>query len=62
MGFWDFTPAGGSYRKPVSKKQLKRLKEHFAMADEISAKARQLEALEQENARKEFDDLLDEIV
>ncbi|MDD2487213.1 MAG: hypothetical protein PHS92_02505 [Candidatus Gracilibacteria bacterium] len=62
MGFGDFTPAGGSYRKPISKKDLKKLRENFAKADEISARAREFEAEEQKKASQEFEDLLGDIV
>ena len=62
MWYWDFSPAWGWYRKPATKKQLRKLQENFALADEISAKARQLEAEEQKKANQEFDDLLWDIV
>ncbi|EKE26023.1 MAG: hypothetical protein ACD_4C00466G0002 [uncultured bacterium (gcode 4)] len=62
MWFWDFTPSSHWYRKPISKRDLKKLQENFAMADEISAKARKLELDEKKKASQEFDDLLDEIV
>ena len=62
MWFWDFTPASSWHRKPISKKELKRLQEIYAKADEISAKTRLLEAEEQKKASIEIDDLLDDIL
>ncbi|EKE29891.1 MAG: hypothetical protein ACD_2C00079G0008 [uncultured bacterium (gcode 4)] len=62
MWFWDFTPAAHSYKKPISKKELRKLQENYAMADEVSKKARELEAEEQKNASAEMDDMLDDIL
>ena len=61
MWFWDFTPAAHSYKKPVSKKELRKLQENYSKADEISKKARELEENEQKKASQEFDDLLNSI-
>lgn len=61
MWYWDFTPASHSYKKPVSKKELKKLQENYSKADEISRKARELEQEEQKKASQEIDDLLDSI-
>ncbi len=62
MWFWDFAPASHSYKKPVSKKELKRMKDSFKNADEISKKARELEEKEMDLAKKELDDMLWDIM
>lgn len=62
MWFWDYTPASHSYKKPISKKELRKLQENFKNADEISKKARELEKEEMQWAKQELDDMLDDIM
>jgi hypothetical protein len=62
MWFWDFTPASNSYKKPITKKQLQKLRENYAEADKISKKARELEEKEKESVKIEMDDMLDDIL
>lgn len=59
MWFWDYTPAAHSYKKPISKKQLKALQENYKNADAICKKARELEKKEMEKAQSELDDMMD---
>lgn len=62
MWFWDFTPASHSYKKPISKKELKKLQENYAHADEVIKRAREFEEAEQKKANIEIDDMLDDIL
>ncbi|EKE27498.1 MAG: hypothetical protein ACD_3C00198G0012 [uncultured bacterium (gcode 4)] len=62
MWFWDFSPASHAYKKPITKKQLRQLQENYAMADEVSKRARELEAEEQKKASAEMEDMLDDIL
>lgn len=61
MWYWDFIPAGHSYKKPVSKKDLKRMQENYQKADEIVKEVREYEKEEQKKASQEMDDLLDSL-
>ena len=58
MGFWDFTPAASGRKRPISKKELKKLQDNYKFADEISKKARELESEEKKDAQKDLDNLL----
>lgn len=58
MWYWDFTPASHAYKKPISKRELRKLQANYEMADEIAKKARELEQEEQKKASQEMADLL----
>lgn len=59
MWFWDYTPAAHSYKKPITKAQLRKMQESFKNAYEISAKTRELEKEEMKKAQNELDNLMD---
>lgn len=62
MWFWDFTPASHSYKKPITKAQLKKMQDNFAKADVISKEIRLKEEEEKKIALNEMDDLLSDII
>lgn len=62
MWFWDYTPAWHSYKKPISKKQLQKIKDNFKNADEISKKVKELDEKEKEWVEVEFEGLLEDIL
>lgn len=61
MWDWDFAPAWHSYKKPISKRELEKLKKAYSEADSISKKSRAMEEEEQKKANIEIDDLLEGI-
>jgi len=57
----DFTPSARGRAKPITKKELQKIRESFVHADEIAHKAREMEEVEKQWADKELEDLLADI-
>lgn len=64
MWYGDFAPPSGHHpKKPLSRKQIQKMREAYAQADGISAHIQELEQQEQEQfpPQKEVHDQLDQI-
>ncbi|MDD2891981.1 MAG: hypothetical protein PHQ95_03370 [Candidatus Gracilibacteria bacterium] len=61
MGAGDYTPSASGRAKPVTKAQLRRMREDYARAEELSKEALELEKKEQEKASREMNDLLGDV-
>lgn len=62
MWYWDYFPPSGKYaKKPLTREQIKKLKENYQKADEIIAHVEQLEAKEKEKISKKAEDTLNEL-
>lgn len=61
MWYWDYTPSGNYAKKPLTKKQLQKIRENYAKADIISEHVRDLEAKEKEKTEEKIDDELNVI-
>lgn len=61
MWFWDYTPASHSYKKPITKKQLRKMQENFSRADEITKQVREMEEKEKASLG-DLDDLISDVL
>lgn len=62
MWYWDFTPQASGRFKKASRKQIEKMKESFARADELEKQAKKLEAEHKENIEWKIDEMIDEIL
>jgi hypothetical protein len=58
----DFTPRSSWRAKPISKKELAKLRKNYERADEIVRLAKEKEEEEKKRANQEVEDMLNEIV
>ena len=55
----DFTPASHHKKKPVTKKQLQKIRANLSVAQDITKYTKPREEADQKEAKAELDDLLD---
>ncbi len=59
MWYWDFAPPSGHHaKKPLSKKEIKKLQEAYSRAGEISETVKELEEKENEKTEKELEEMM----
>ena len=56
MWYWDFQPAGNYTKKPLTKKQLQKIKEGYEKWAMIAEHVKQLEESEETKAKKEIEE------
>ncbi len=59
MGYWDFIPSGWHHtKKPLTKKQLQKMREWYEKGNMIAEHVQSLEDQEKNRIKKEIDDEL----
>lgn len=61
MWYWDYTPSGNYYKKPLTKKQLEKMKENFRKWWEIAEHVQELEKKENEKNKENIEEKLDSL-
>ena len=62
MWYWDYFPSGsGHYKKPLTKEQLKKMRESYEKGDLIREHVKQLESQEDAKNQKKIDEKLDSL-
>lgn len=54
----EFTPASHHHKKPVTKKQLQKIRANLSVAQSVAQQAKAKEQADKEQAEAELDDLL----
>lgn len=62
MWYWDYFPNGsGQHKKPLTKEQLRKMRESYKKGDLIREHVKQLESQEEEKNQKNLDQKLDSL-
>lgn len=62
MWYWDYFPSGNIHpKKPLSRKQIQKMKEGYEKADMISAHIHKIEEQEQEKMKQKVEEQLNEL-
>lgn len=62
MWYGDYIPSWGSHpKKPLSKEEMRKIREAYAKADAITSHVRELEQKEKEKIEKKSEQKLDEL-
>ncbi len=61
MWAWDYTPSAHGRAKPITAAQLRRMREDYARAENLSKEVLEVEKKEQEELKSKMNNLLEDI-